>query len=68
MQGKIADNQNASSKFEKLRLRAEALIQQQPDVAPKHPPPDILDLIHELKINHAELEIQNEELLPGCFA
>ena len=53
--------QNQSSKFEKLRQNAERLIQTQPGLS-SPPPTDILDLIHDLKIHQAELEIQNEEL------
>ncbi len=50
-----------SIKFEQLRNQAEALIQKQPDDASASSL-NILELIHELKIYHAELEIQNEEL------
>ena len=50
-----------SDKFELLRKQAEELLQKQPELAPQTPS-DILDLIHELKVHQAELEIQNEEL------
>ncbi len=50
-----------SNKFDRLRRQAEALISQQLDSA-FDAPTDILELIHELKIHQAELEIQNEEL------
>ena len=51
----------AFGKFDLLRHRAEGLLQNQPDRL-SEPPSDILDLIHELKVHQAELEIQNEEL------
>lgn len=57
----MPSHQNSANKFEQLRLRAEELIQQKP-VAISEPTSDILDLIHELTIHQAELEIQNEEL------
>jgi PAS domain-containing protein/DNA-binding NarL/FixJ family response regulator len=50
-----------SNKFDRLRLQAETLITQ-PSASDVDAPTDILDLIHELKIHQAELEIQNEEL------
>ena len=50
-----------SNKFDRLRRQAEVLIHQQSDHAFEGPA-DILELIHELKIHQAELEIQNEEL------
>ncbi len=49
------------SKFDRLRRQAEELIRQQSDLA-FQAPADMLELIHELKIHQAELEIQNEEL------
>ena len=52
---------NTSSKFEQLRRQAEELIRQQPDLA-SETSGDILELMHELIIHQAELEIQNEEL------
>lgn len=52
--------QDNCGKFDRLRQQAEELIQNR--VHPDAAPPDILDLIHELSIYHAELEIQNEEL------
>ena len=51
----------ASGKFDLLRHQAEELLQNQPDLGSKMPA-DILDLIHELKVHQAELEIQNQEL------
>jgi hypothetical protein len=54
-------HQDQSNKFEHLRIQAESLIQNQPNVTPSDSL-DILELIHELKIYQAELEIQNEEL------
>ena len=50
-----------SNKFDRLRRQAEALINHRSDLA-FETPADILELIHELKIHQAELEIQNEEL------
>ena len=60
-QDKMTSRQDQSDKFERLRGRAEELIQKQPNVTPSSSL-DILELIHELKIYQAELEIQNEEL------
>ena len=57
----MTSHHSQSKKFEQLRNQAEALIQKQPDDAPASSL-NILELIHELKIYHAELEIQNEEL------
>ena len=50
-----------ADKFDRLRLQARQLLRQQPDSA-AGAPGDILDLIQELKIHQAELQIQNEEL------
>jgi DNA-binding NarL/FixJ family response regulator/PAS domain-containing protein len=50
-----------SNKFDRLRRQAEALIAQ-PSASDVGAPTDIIELIHELKIHQAELEIQNEEL------
>ena len=57
----MLDHQDSSGKFERLREQAEDLIRQRPDSSPD-PPPDILELIHELRVHQVELEIQNEEL------
>ena len=57
----MPSHRNPSDKFEQLRKQAVKLVQQHPDLATE-PPSDILELIHELKIHQAELEIQNEEL------
>ena len=57
----MPSHQNSTDRFEQLRLKAEKLIQQKPTTI-SEPTPDILDLIHELAIHQAELEIQNEEL------
>ena len=50
-----------SKKFDWLRRQAEELITQ-PSASAVEAPTDIIELIHELKIHQAELEIQNEEL------
>ena len=50
-----------SIKFENLRKQAEKLIQQQPNIDYEQPD-NIMDLIQELRLHQAELEIQNEEL------
>jgi hypothetical protein len=49
---------DVARKFDRLRRQAEELIQsrESPEVAPHT---DILELIHELGIHQAELEIQN---------
>ncbi len=57
----MPDNQGQSDKFDLLRQQAETLIQQQPDEH-SHIPGNPLELIHELKIHQAELQVQNEEL------
>ena len=57
----MLDHQDSSGKFERLREQAEDLIRQRPDSSPDSPP-DILELIHELRVHQVELEIQNEEL------
>jgi PAS domain S-box-containing protein len=50
-------------KFQCLREQAEALIRRGEGEAAAEMPPDFLELIQELQIHQAELEIQNEELL-----
>ncbi|WP_372683653.1 PAS domain-containing protein [Desulfosarcina sp.] len=57
----MTSHHSPSIKFEQLRNQAEALIQKRPETAPSSSL-NILELIHELKIYQAELEIQNEEL------
>ena len=52
---------NFPDKFDALRDQAESLIRQRPDSVSSMPA-DVLELIDELKIHQAELEIQNEEL------
>ncbi len=51
----------ASARFDLLRQQAEELLRNQPEFA-SDAPSNMLDLIHELNIHQAELEIQNEEL------
>lgn len=50
-----------SAKFERLRQQAEALIHKRP-ASLSEVPGSMLELIHELRIHQAELEMQNEEL------
>ena len=57
----MPDDRHPSDKFELLRIQAEGLLHKQPDLV-LQTPSDMLDLIHELKVHQAELEIQNEEL------
>ena len=57
----MSRSHDTSSKFDQLRNKAEELIRQQPDLA-SETSGDILELMHELIIHQAELEIQNEEL------
>jgi PAS domain-containing protein len=52
---------NFPDKFDALRDQAEALVERKPGSAITSPA-DVLELIDELKIHQAELEIQNEEL------
>lgn len=55
------NHQGLSDKFERLRQQAEDLIRLRPD-STSDSLPDILELIHELRVHQVELEIQNEEL------
>ena len=57
----MPSNNDQADQFEHLRRQAEELLQKSQDL-PYAPPSNILELIHELKIQHAELIIQNEEL------
>ncbi len=57
----MPEQQNHDDKFELLREQAEGLLQNQPDFA-SLPSTDILELIQELKVYQAELELQNQEL------
>ena len=57
----MLDHQDSSDKFETLREQAEDLIRQRSESSPDSPP-DIIELIHELRVHQVELEIQNEEL------
>jgi signal transduction histidine kinase/ActR/RegA family two-component response regulator len=54
-------HQDPIKKFDLLRRQAEELIRQQQDVVSASPT-DILELIHELRVYQAELEIQNDNL------
>lgn len=57
----MASNKDQTEQFEHLRRQAEELIRQRQYLS-YEPPSEILELIHELKVHHAELCIQNEEL------
>ena len=57
----MTPRQDQADQFDRLRRQAEALINQRSDSG-FEATTDILELIHELKIHQAELEIQNEEL------
>ena len=57
----MSGSHDTSSKFNQLRRQAEELIRQRQDSGPPKTS-DVIDLIHELNIHQAELEIQNEEL------
>jgi hypothetical protein len=43
-----------------LREQAEKLLSERPER--RHPPDDVLKLVHELEVHQIELEMQNEEL------
>jgi PAS domain S-box-containing protein len=57
----MPSNFDRSDRLEQLRQQAIELLQRRPAPAADSPPA-ILELIHELGIHQAELEIQNEEL------
>jgi len=57
----MEEEQSFSDKFDLLQEKAEELFKQQPSPG-SSPPTEIRQLIEELKIHQAELEIQNEEL------
>jgi signal transduction histidine kinase/ActR/RegA family two-component response regulator len=52
----------SSGSFERLRREAEVLLEGQPR-STRSKRTDLLELIHELEVHEAELEIQNQELL-----
>ena len=54
-------NQLQANKFDRLRSQAQELLMRRGDEATQ-PSMGMLELIHELQIYQAELEIQNEEL------
>ncbi len=56
----MSEGHDSSTKFERLRQQAEALLKKGDSQA--ETPSDFLDVLHELKVHQAELEIQNEEL------
>jgi hypothetical protein len=56
-------NENKTDPFEVLREKAKTLIEERPYPDENgHAPADVLELINELSIHQAELEIQNDEL------
>jgi signal transduction histidine kinase/ActR/RegA family two-component response regulator len=57
----MSASRDPSEKFDLLRRQAQALLKQQPQPAVSLSA-DTLELINELRIHQAELEIQNEEL------
>lgn len=57
----MSESNNQNLAFEKLRQQAEILIEKHPENTPAFST-DILELIHEIKVQHTELRIQNEEL------
>ncbi len=57
----MLDSSDNLERFDRLRRQAEKLIDGQPEYALAHVP-DVLELIHELRIHQAELELQNDEL------
>ena len=57
----MQNDNNKSDKFETLRQRAEELIAHQP-LKTHAESSNIIELIHELKVQQIELELQNEEL------
>ncbi|MHC1743301.1 MAG: PAS domain S-box protein [Syntrophobacteraceae bacterium] len=57
----MPNDDEQSRKFSRLRQQAEEMLKDRPGVQ-SHSTPDMLELIHELEVHQAELQIQNEEL------
>ncbi len=57
----MPEDQGGEGKFAWLREQAEKLIEENPDYASRQGS-EMMDVIHELKVAQAELEIQNQEL------
>ncbi|MHC1743126.1 MAG: PAS domain-containing protein [Syntrophobacteraceae bacterium] len=57
----MSTDDDQSSKTFRLRHRAEEMLRRRPEVG-NQTDADMLELIHELEVHQAELEIQNEEL------
>jgi len=57
----MTSENDVANKFDELRRQAKELIRHRTHPAPETPF-DIFELIHELQIHQAEIEIQNEEL------
>lgn len=53
---------NNNDKYDQLRNRAEEMLAQKSEIKPDKAREGIGDLLHELNVHQAELEIQNEEL------
>jgi two-component system CheB/CheR fusion protein len=59
---KVKKTRRASRRSEQLRRRAEARLKKSPQAASPTSVEDARNLVHELQVHQAELEIQNEEL------
>ncbi|MGB8427656.1 MAG: ATP-binding protein [Desulfobacterales bacterium] len=53
---------HSNTSFETLRKKAEEIVRSQEPALPYANEPDLMRLVHEVEVQHVELEIQNEEL------